>query len=134
MWININKQIKITCCSTSGSRFTFSSQSYPCSIINTLWNSYRYSFRGLFFTLTITIITRISNFLAISITLRTSLLDSKETLIRSYSSIPTTIWATVWRITWFWSITFASSTLFWCRKFNILFFAMISLSWQKTRY
>ena len=126
MWIYINKKIKITRCSASSSCFTFSSEPYSCSIINTFRNCYRYSFRCLFFTLTITIVTRISNFLAISITLRAGLLNSKETLIRSYSTIPTTIWASVWRITWFWSITFTSSTLFGCRKFNVLFFSMVS--------
>ena len=126
MWININKQIKISCCSTSSSGFTFSCKPYSCSIIYTFWNCYRYSFRCLFFTLTITIITRISNFLTISITLRTGLLYSKETLIRSYSTIPTTIWASVWGITWLRSITFTGSTLLCCWKFYVLFFSAIS--------
>ena len=126
MRIYINKKIKITCSSTSCSCFSFPCKPNSSSIINTFWNSYRNFLWCLFFTLAITIITRVGYFFTISITLRTGLLYSKETLIGSYSTIPATIWASVWRITWLRSVTFASPTLFRCRKFNILFFSMLS--------
>ena len=48
-------------------------------------------FGSLCFSLTITITARICNLFTITITLWTGLLNSKETLIRSYSSITSTI-------------------------------------------
>ena len=48
-------------------------------------------FGSLCFTLTITVATGVCNLFSITVTLRTGLLYSKETLIRSYSTITTTI-------------------------------------------